>query len=519
MARTTIRTEDITASEVTTAKMAVDPTNASNLSSGDVPLAQLGNAPEYDDSGVQDDIALLGFKVAANGSLAKYNLVDQTVDDFQDASGVDASASTGEDRDSTGKYYRGGTTVSPTATGGTVTTSGIYTFHHFTSSGDFVTDTAQDMDVLLIAGGGGGGRHPGGGGGAGGLVYQTGRTITAATHAYVQGSGGAGHNTGNYPSDGGGNGAPGVDSTWNSLTAKGGGFGGWQQDSGGGDGGSGGGAARNVGSAGSTNQSSQPGDSGTYGFGYNGGASNVSGSPYPAAGGGGAGAAGSDSTSTSAGAGGVGKQIAIFDGFGTNSSNAASSGDYFAGGGGGHCQENDNQGAGGAGGGGRGAEDNTDNTGMGVNGLANTGGGGGGNFYNGASGPRNGNGGSGTLIIRRLTSSSTYANMTLVSNATTAETQPTKADLVMTYTNGSGTATIGTDLTAEVSRDNGTTYTSFGLSASSVQGTTGGHTILTAHDVDISSQPAGTSMRYRIKTLNQVEAKSTRIHAVSLGWS
>ena len=110
--------------------------------------------------------------------------------------------------------------------------------------------------------------------------------------------------------------------------------------------------------------------------------------------------------------------------------------------------------------------------------------------------------------------------MTLVSNSTTAETQPTKADLVMTYSNGAGTATIGTDLTAEVSRDNGTTYTTFGLSASSDQGTTGGHTILTAHDVDISGQPAGTSMRYRIKTLNQSEgSKETRIHAVSLGWS
>ena len=86
MARTTIRTEDITASEVTTAKMAVDPTNASNLSSGSVPLAQLGNV---DLSGIEDDIALLGFQVAANGSLAKYNLVDQTVDAFETEAGVD----------------------------------------------------------------------------------------------------------------------------------------------------------------------------------------------------------------------------------------------------------------------------------------------------------------------------------------------------------------------------------------------------------------------------------------------
>ena len=106
MARTTIRTEDITASEVTTAKMATDPTNASNLSSGSVPLAQLGNVDTSGITANQDDIALLGFKVAANGSLARYDLVDQSIDAFEDASGVDASASTNEIRDAS-KYYSG----------------------------------------------------------------------------------------------------------------------------------------------------------------------------------------------------------------------------------------------------------------------------------------------------------------------------------------------------------------------------------------------------------------------------
>ena len=81
---------------ITSDDMAVDPRNASNLNAGDVPLAQLDNV---DTSGIvanQDDIALLGFKVAANGSLARYNLVDQSIDAFEDASGVDASASTNE---------------------------------------------------------------------------------------------------------------------------------------------------------------------------------------------------------------------------------------------------------------------------------------------------------------------------------------------------------------------------------------------------------------------------------------
>jgi hypothetical protein len=93
---------------------------------------------------------------------------------------------------------------------------------------------------------------------------------------------------------------------------------------------------------------------------------------------------------------------------------------------------------------------------------------------------------------------------------------PTTGDVVMTYTNGAGTATINTDLKAWVSRDNGSTYTQATLTS---EGTTGGHTILTAHNVDISSQPSGTSMRYKITTHNQSASKETRIQAVSLGWA
>jgi hypothetical protein len=84
--------------------MALDPRNASNISSGQVPLAQLGNLPAADLTGLNADIAVVGFKIAANGSLSKYNLIDQTVDVFEDATGVDASASTGEYRNSAGKY-------------------------------------------------------------------------------------------------------------------------------------------------------------------------------------------------------------------------------------------------------------------------------------------------------------------------------------------------------------------------------------------------------------------------------
>ena len=122
----------------------------------------------------------------------------------------------------------------------------------------------------------------------------------------------------------------------------------------------------------------------------------------------------------------------------------------------------------------------------------------------------------GVVIIRFTTGAfDAHNNMTLVSNSTAAQAAPTKGDMVMTYTNSIGTAVINTDITAEFSADNGSTWTAMTLAS---QGTTGGHTILSAHDVTRTST-SGTSMRYRIKTLNQSSSKATRIHAVSLGWS
>ena len=56
-----------------------------------------------DTSGIdanKEDIALLAFKTQANGSLARYNLVDQSVDAFEDASGINAAASSDANRNS-----------------------------------------------------------------------------------------------------------------------------------------------------------------------------------------------------------------------------------------------------------------------------------------------------------------------------------------------------------------------------------------------------------------------------------
>ena len=90
----------------------------------------------------------------------------------------------------------------------------------------------------------------------------------------------------------------------------------------------------------------------------------------------------------------------------------------------------------------------------------------------------------------------------------------TKGDLVFTYTNGAGTAVVGTNITAEYSADNGSTYTAMTLVS---KGTTGGHNLASTDEITLTST-SGTSMRYRIKTLNQSASKQTRIQAVSLGW-
>ena len=478
---------DVNASAaITLSKLSISGTGtSSNFLRGDGSW----NAPtEYDDSGIQDDIALLGFRVASNGSLAKYNLVDQTVDDFQDASGVNASSSTNEVRDSSGKYYAGEAVNTPTVTGGTITTDGSYTIHKFTADGTLATDTAQDYEVLIVGGGGGGGRQYGGGGGAGGLIYIDGYAVTAASHSVTVGDGGAGATSAS------GGGSNGEDSVFMNLTALGGGVGasntGQHNVN---TGGSGGGGEDGAGTHGTAAQSStNDGHSGS-GFGNNG----AGGGSHHGGGGGGAGTVGGTAN------GGDGKQYDILVS-GTNVY-------YAGGGGGGGGTSGATYGTGGQGGGGNG--ENWGATGE-TAGTANTGGGGGGD---GAGDSNGAAGGSGIVILRRPTSGTTPANMTLVSTTTAAQAAPTKGDIVLTYTNGAGTTTLDTDLTAEISADGGSTWTALALSS---EGSTGSHNIATSHDVTISSTiTAPYNMAYRIKTLNQSASKTTRIQAVSLGWS
>ena len=253
------------------------------------------------------------------------------------------------------------------ATGGTITTSGGYTIHTFTSSGTFTPSKGGTVDYLVVGGGGGSGGY-GGGGGGGGFRTATGFTVTATGLTVTVGAGGAGSAYNGLVASNGGN------SVFSSITSLGGGGGSARQHAGA-NGASGGGGNGGWGTA---------GGSGTSGQGNNGGTA-VGNSTYFGGGGGGASAVGGNGTTT-AGVGGAG----------TASSYSGSSVTY-AGGGGGMTDTSSNGGAGGAGGGGKGFGFGD---GAATGGTANTGGGGG---AGGDAATGKTDGGSGIVIIRYLT--------------------------------------------------------------------------------------------------------------------
>jgi hypothetical protein len=297
-----------------------------------------------------------------------------------------------------------------TASGGTVTTSGDYKIHTFTSSGTFTVTSAGNsigsnkVSYMVVAGGAGGGGscrasggYGAGGGGAGGfregkctsdpytaspLNAPDGLAVPAQAYPITIGAGGAG---GVEATPGtAGQGTDGANSIFSSITSAGGGGGGAFDNSPG---------PVNIGRAGGSGGGAGAGGHPT-GTPYAGGAGNtppvsppqgnpgatMPGSNQHGTGGGGATTAGSSSPGCLTNAtGGTGATTSI------NATPTAR-----AGGGGGH------RGAGGAGGGGDGADSGTHAA---DNATANTGGGGGAGGYS-AGHATGGVGGSGIVIIR-----------------------------------------------------------------------------------------------------------------------
>ena len=267
-----------------------------------------------------------------------------------------------------------------TVTGGTISTTGGYNIHTFTSSGTLTISgaSATGIDYIVVAGGGGGGGTRAGGGGAGGVVVATNQTLAAGTYTITIGSGGA---AGTGTNDGGDGGSSSLGSI---QSCFGGGNGGGQANAGG-SGGSGGGGS-----------DGQAGGSGVSGQGNNGGGSTGA---TGGGGGGGKGGAGGD------GGQGAGSTPSSYVGGlgGTSLSNSYSGSSVeYGGGGGGGGRDNYSGGTGGGGGGNGGKTTGTNATA----GTANRGGGGGGGgrHSGGDSTHKNGAaGGSGIIILRYLT--------------------------------------------------------------------------------------------------------------------
>ena len=183
------------------------------------------------------------------------------------------------------------------ATGGTITTSGSYKIHTFTTVGTttftLTSSVSISAEVLVVAGGGGGGYDDGGGGGAGGVIYSQSFTITSGSYTITLGNGGTSGTSGGVDGGNGGN------TTFSSLTAIGGG-GGATSDRNGKNGGSGGGVGWGA---------STPG-TGTAGQG-NAGGGGTSEPNYCAGGGGGAGGVGGTGAGTLPGNGGIGVSYTI----------------------------------------------------------------------------------------------------------------------------------------------------------------------------------------------------------------
>lgn len=280
----------------------------------------------------------------------------------------------------------------PVVTGGTLTSDATYYYRTFTASGTLdISVSSLTADIFMIGGGGASAyldwtlSQPGaaGGAGAGGAVYGTEQLFTPSSYVIAVGAGGS--NIG---------GQSGNDSTFNSITAKGGGGnrtlqGNIKQTS---PGGCGGGASDQANPGNISNQGSFSGYT-SYG---NRGGRPISPNSYnggKVAGGGGIGGFvdyGGGTGNTTEVRGGPG--LNTWSSWATATSTGVSG---FYGGGGGGINGFAGYGAGGSGGGGAGNNPN------GFSGTANTGGGGG---TAGSSGygmsTYGGNGGSGLFIIR-----------------------------------------------------------------------------------------------------------------------
>jgi hypothetical protein len=114
-----------------------------------------------------------------------------------------------------------------------------------------------------------------------------------------------------------------------------------------------------------------------------------------------------------------------------------------------------------------------------------------------------------------LYTQTTNGDLTLISTATTAQSAPADARIVI-FEQDIDALTINTDIKAFVSRDNGSNYSEVTLTD---EGDYASGKQILAGSVDVSGQPSGTSMRWKIRGYNNSgDAKEFNLHGVCLTW-
>ena len=553
---------ELNADAVTSAKINDGQVTASDLASTLDLSSKTLTLPDASLNNQFFNIALLGFKMAVTESLTVFNLVDGVVDEFHSEDGTDEAEGSNDTYCASNDNYINQVTGSPVSYSGAVGATGENTESDtFTTSiasgspnwnsgtaGVYTVPTgATALNIYAWGAGGGGnddqsGEWPDGGGGGyanGTLAVTAGQTLVTFVG---KGGGGAQPNNGPYggwsgggwgnPEGGGGGGITGVFAGYSSspqavanakgimtapqavvIAGAGGGAGTLGESS---DGGAGGGLV-GLTDAGNAQTSVEGGPMTNEG------------------GGGGSQTAGGTAWSGPQADGGGGLFYGGPDG-------ADGEGEIFAGGGAGYY------------GGGRG---------RGGPGATEYGGGGGGSSYYGhpqvtsgattagssttpASGGEStplysaanfpgfegqpgpvpggsiniGDGGGnkadgipGALLITATGVPLSTSSTTIVSNAFTAGSAPSTSRIVV-FQENVDSITLNTDLIASVSRDGGTTFSTVTLADEGYVVGASGQRIL-AGIVDVSGQPSGTSLRWKLALANN----ASKIHGVSLAWA
>lgn len=500
----TIDSTDINTNAITSAEIAAGAVGASKIASA------------YTKE-VQGDINFLAMRLATE----KFSKADQFIDTFVDLTGIDTTNSTFEQV--TAGYCVGGT-ISSAA-------SGNVAFSYTGSALSWSVPAGVTTINARIWGAGGGSDHSNNRGGHGGAAVADITTTPGTTLGIVVGHGGGAPSTGG--DGGGGGGFSGVFSSTTIsqatalLIASGGGgagdanncIGGDGNGTTGADGWQGGSSTSRTGKGGTPTAGGAAGAGGTsYGDNCNGFGPSLQ--PGTALSGGDAGyscsSAGTRSwnppvkNTTVQGGGGRG-------GFepGGDVGGGGGGGGYFGGGGGAAGDWSDGGAGGGAGS--NYADTGTTSNVTHYNGAGLTSGAGWVSSADGTGGEYGG-GEAGKVYISYNTSGGLTAGEDLVlqSVSTTASSAPTTADLSVLMENGNGTATLNTDIKGYVSRDGGTTWSQGTLVSGGPWGAN--KEIISFESLDISTQPSGVSMKYKITTHNQSLSKESRIHSVSLSW-